>query len=283
MPRTKPTRKSTSTLKPKAKARPEPASQSALEAVAGGPKPKVVPDVKPLLGHARIAPKLKGAIGATLRGSAEILDDDKRVYRDKLDELRGKAQQAIPAIAREYDALPPDRHQERFALVHLLTEIAHPDALPKLEHIAMSEIAGHGQAAGSALRVQGEAMVHMMAVEGIGRLAATGHAEARESLLKLVRHSSFSIRREAVQQYLQSGGPEAREKLKSLLPKEEHFILDIRVIAPHELPRLPRPAKTRLPGRGAEVTIPPAESTGKLKARKPRKGEEHPQRGGNND
>ena len=209
------------------------------------------------------------------------------MYRDKLDELRGKARYAIPAIAREYNALPTDKQQERFALVHLLAEMVHPDALPELERIAAPEaLAAQPTGPADELRLQHEAIVRMMAVEGIGRLAATGQAEAREALLRLVRHPTFSVRREAVQQYLQSGGPEALEKLQALLPKKERFLLNIRVTAPDKLPPLPKPSSTHPPRRNANAPIPPALPTGKKsKTTKPRKGDqgEYPRRGGNND
>ncbi len=57
-------------------------------------------------------------------------------------------------------------------------------------------------------------------------------------LLKYVRHPNFSVKRAAIQAYLARGGKGARKTLLKELPKEDHYILDIRRVGVHEIPQL---------------------------------------------
>jgi hypothetical protein len=47
----------------------------------------------------------------------------------------------------------------------------------------------------------------------------------------------FSIRRAAVQGYLDAGGPGARDELRKALPEQDRFILDIRRRSVEDVPQ----------------------------------------------
>jgi HEAT repeat protein len=91
-----------------------------------------------------------------------------------------------------------------------------------------------------------EVMIRTTAIEGITRLAATGDRRALELLREYAQHEVFSIKRAAVQGYLDAVGPKGREELRKILKKQDHFILDLRRTEVQNVPqpRVERPSTT---------------------------------------
>ena len=69
------------------------------------------------------------------------------------------------------------------------------------------------------------------------RLAVGGDKRALELLRKYFGHENFSIRRAAIQGYIEAAGPNARDELRRSLPEGDQFILDIRRADVHDVPQ----------------------------------------------
>lgn len=182
-------------------------------------------------------------------------------YQQSLQALRTVAKEAIPVIADEYVALPETRYLDRWSLVHLLGELQDPSALPTLDEIIDSPIpAERSKVLHEYSTRADELMLRTTAVEGIKRIAEKDSKRARDLLLKKARHAQLSIRRAAVQSYLEVGGPDAAEKLLEILPEEDRWLLEIQRQDVREVPQpvifdstSPRKEEEPLPPRAGEI------------------------------
>ena len=82
-----------------------------------------------------------------------------------------------------------------------------------------------------------EAMIRTTAIEGIVRLALSGDRQAVELLSKHTGHQNLSVRRAAVQGYIEAVGPDARDELLSRLPESDRFLVDIRRANVQDVPQ----------------------------------------------
>jgi HEAT repeat protein len=173
--------------------------------------------------------------------------------------LRRAAPEAAPILHAEYRDLPIERSHERWSLVYLLSRLGHPVSLPALEAIAAEplprERADDPHHGGTTAR---EVMIRTTAAEGLGDLAAAGDREAIDRLLRHASHHPvFSVRRTCAQAYLEHGGPDARGVLLRALPPGEHFVVDLRVIDPGDVPAVEPPARRRSATEARELQPPP--------------------------
>ena len=58
-----------------------------------------------------------------------------------------------------------------------------------------------------------------------------------ELLLRYAQHETFSVRRAAIQGYIEAAVPDARDELRDRLPEEDRLILDIRRADVQDVPQ----------------------------------------------
>lgn len=159
-------------------------------------------------------------------GFGDTAEED---YQARLDSLRSVAADAVPIIVDEYNDLPEDQYVDRWSLVQLLTDLAHPSSLGGLDNIVSTSIPPEKSRDQHNFSTRAEeTILRTTAIEAITRVAASNNKEAIELLLKHSRNDSFSIKRASVQGYLEVGGEKARDVLTKEFPKNDHYILDIR-------------------------------------------------------
>lgn len=150
-------------------------------------------------------------------------------YQKSLAKLRTKSKKAVKVITQEYKVLREGSYVDRWSLVYLLAELQDPTALGVLKEIIRSRIPAEKSKVLHEYSTRAEElMIRTTAVEAIKRIAEKKNPEALELLLEETKNEQFSIRRAAVQGFLEVGGPKARERLLKVLPKEHHGLLDIR-------------------------------------------------------
>jgi HEAT repeat protein len=158
-------------------------------------------------------------------------------YQSSLDVLRRQAKKVISTVAVEYNELPEDQYLDRWSLVQLLAELKDAAALPALDEILSSPIPPERSKETHSFSTVGEeVMIRTTAIEAVTRIAGK-NKQALEILLKHTQHKNFSVKRAAIQGYLEQGGKDAREALLKSLPKKDHYILDIRRMDVREVPQ----------------------------------------------
>jgi hypothetical protein len=160
-------------------------------------------------------------------------------YQAALAALRERAEGAVDVIVAEYDSLPEDRYLDRWALVHLLSELRSPSAAKALNRVITSRIpAEKSKVTHDLSTVTEEVMIRTTAVEGVVRLSAEGVEEARQILLRHARNRTFSIRRASVQGLMETGTDEDRKALRALLEESgQEQLLKIRRTDVREVPQ----------------------------------------------
>lgn len=159
-------------------------------------------------------------------------------YQATLQALSVEPQAAADTIAAIYRATPEDQYVERWSQVHLMSDLEITESLAMFEELLSTPIPPE-KAPGMVTysTVGEETMIRMTAVEGIGRLAARDDRKALAALREHTRHESFSVRRAAIQAYIDVVGEEGREELRYELPEEDQFILDVRRASIQEVPQ----------------------------------------------
>lgn len=156
-------------------------------------------------------------------------EDAEYNYQKALDALCRRSKEVIAILASEYKNLAKDRYLDRWSLVQLMAELKDPSSLPILDDILTSQIPPEESKDPHSFTTVGEeVMIRTTAVDAIALIAADKNSQALDLLLKHARHDNFSVKRTSIQGYLEHGGPDARQRLLSLLPKNDHHILDIR-------------------------------------------------------
>jgi hypothetical protein len=181
-------------------------------------------------------------------------------YAASLNSLKQNAAEAAPVIAQLYRATPETAYVERWSLVKVLADLHHPQSLSHLDAIANTPLpAAQGEGADRTLCE--ETMIRTTAAEGIARQAGTGDAGALALLLKNCLNPIFSVRQASVQAYLAHGGPQARATLERLIPRNEHFVLDIREVSAADMPQS-QPGAVKRTSKAPEVPTPPVQGAG---------------------
>jgi hypothetical protein len=198
----------------------------------------------------------------TINRMGGVGEDAEKRYQSCLNVLFRNAREVVAIVEQELKDQPVDSYLDRWSLVHLLAELKQPSSLGALDSILSSQIpAERSKDPHSFTSVGEEVVIRTTAVDAITRIAADGAKEAQELLLKHVRHENFSIKRAAVQGYLQVAGEGGRETLQKALPERDHHILDIKVIDVRQAPQAEgglhlRPCdKERLPALGTEAEL----------------------------
>ena len=159
-------------------------------------------------------------------------------YQMSLRRLASNPQEAVAAISDVYRRVSEDQYLSRWSLVQLLSDLRDPAALSAFENILSTPIPPEKAPQMNLYSTVGEeVMIRTTAIDGITQLAARGERQALELLLRYVQHDVFSIKRAAIQGYLQVAGPEGREQLLKTLPPQDHFILDIRQVDVQNVPQ----------------------------------------------
>jgi len=179
---------------------------------------------------------------AQMSGAGPNAEDE---YQATLQDLAADPQAAVAAITDMYGATPEDQYTERWSQIHLLSDLATPAALAVFEDLLSTPIPPEKMPGMVVYSTVGEeTIIRTTAVEGIGKLAARGNSDALEMLRKYTQHESFSVRRAAIQAYIEVAGSDAREELRASLPEEDQYILDIRRANIQEIPQA-RPEHSR--------------------------------------
>jgi hypothetical protein len=163
-------------------------------------------------------------------------EDAEKLYQDALDRLRPSADRVIDIVRAEYASMPEEQYLDRWSLIQLVTELRPPSSLRLLDDILGSAIPPEQSRNPHSFTTVGEeVMIRTTAVEALTRMAAEGDPQALALLLKYSRHPNFSVKRASVQGYLEHGGSKAQAELSRVLPKDEHFILNIRRTDVHDV------------------------------------------------
>jgi hypothetical protein len=159
-------------------------------------------------------------------------------YRAGLQALARDARAAVGAVRDMYRATPEDRYVDRWTQVHLLADLRNKAALSDFDNILSTPIPPEKAPDMITYSTVGEeTMIRTTAIEGITRIGAEGDRDALELLRKHMRHENFSVRRAAIQGYLEAAGEDARDELRRGLPERDRFILDIRRASVQEVPQ----------------------------------------------
>lgn len=165
-------------------------------------------------------------------------EDAEPKYQQALAAVREAGGDPIDELGREFAALEQNEYVNRWGVVQLLNDLQDPRALSLLDRIISSPIPAersrdpHSSSAGR------EVVIRTTAVEAVGRLAAAGSTQARDALLKHVRHAVRSVKIAAALAYLEQEGARGRKELLRRMAKSDHWMVDIRRVPPREFPAI---------------------------------------------
>ena len=171
-------------------------------------------------------------------------DNAEAIYQKSLSSLRTEPG-APEALYTTYNRVAKKDYFLRTMLVESLKELHSPGALAYLANIAKEKIPANLYPENAEINTrQDEIIIRITAVEGISKLAADSVMEAEKLLVELINSEDLTVRQMAVKGYLQSAFGNANEKierLRSKLPKEEHWYLtadttNIRKVKHPEMP-----------------------------------------------
>jgi len=158
---------------------------------------------------------------------------DAQEQHDKaVENLRREPREMMVAIIAAYGRCPAGDYPGRQALVYAAGVMRDAGALPFLASVALTEVPAEASSdPDSFSTVAEETIIRMSAVEGISDHASRGDKEAIKILLRCVESRAFSVRRAAVTGLLATEQRKRlRPRLEALIPKEQHFIFDLKQI-----------------------------------------------------
>ena len=174
-----------------------------------------------------------GRLQAALQAMYASGQDTQDAYNEAVENLKRDPEDMLVAIAAAYGRSLAGDYAQRQALVHAAAVIGHPATLPFLGSVALSEIPAEtaGDSHGFST-VAEETIIRTTAADAIAKFAHTGDKRAIDLLVRCVESPSFSLRRAAVFGLMNSRkGKALRPRLKALVPKEQHFIFDLKKTA----------------------------------------------------
>ena len=192
---------------------------------------------------------------ATLYASGD--DADERQTK-ALEELRSEAAEAVIALAKAEAACARHDYPRRWALVYAATRMEHDAALPYLRELILTPLPpreAKDPHAFSAARE--ETILRTTAVDGVERLARRGNERALDALLEFLDVPSVSVRRASVQAIL-AVAPDDRERVLERLPRDFHYLLDVRQAQVTEVPQVKDPRKHLRDKKPGRTPAPPA-------------------------
>lgn len=152
-------------------------------------------------------------------------DEEGKLAYQRVMELLGGRKDAVETITRLIQRVPLGDVPLRWSLLYLLGEVADKTAAGFLARLSIEPLPAEEGKGGCAGPRDGELLVRTMAVEALQRIAVR-HPDTVEYLLKIVsEHPARPILIEAVKAAADLG---LKEKVRELLSKEDHWILDIR-------------------------------------------------------
>lgn len=181
---------------------------------------------------------IQDSVDAALSQMSAAGADAELNYQQALRGLASNPQAAVTAVVDRYRAADEDQYIERWTQVHLLADLRDSNAAAIFDTIVSTPIPPE-QAPGMVTysTVGEEVMIRTTAIEGLTRLAAQGDRQALDLLRKHTRHDAFSVKRAAIQGYIEAAGAGARDELRKTLPQEDHFILDLRRAEVQDVPQ----------------------------------------------
>ena len=187
-------------------------------------------------------------------------DEAEEEYQRALKDVREDLEEILVEVAQASAGCHEHDYPLRMALVQIATELSHPATLPYLANIIKTPIADEKSAdPHSFSTVAEETIIRTAAVDGVAELARDGDERASRLLMECVRLPSFSIRRAAVMGLLATrDAGQYRDEIKSLLPEDQHFMLEMRSVEVQEVPQVRDPTRhlrDRL--REGKISVPP--------------------------
>jgi len=173
-----------------------------------------------------------------LDAMAGVGEEAEAGYQESLAALRVNPD-AAAVLAEVYAKVPEENYFRRTLLTEALKELRSPAAFPYLRDIATSRIPEDRMPGNAEVNTrEDEIVIRITAVQGLSNLAAQSLTEADDLLLQLVQHEELTVRKMAARGYLASPLGESQERLerlRGLVPKEEHWYLTVELTDPRKV------------------------------------------------
>lgn len=211
--------------------------------------------------HQRISDSPAGLLlQAFLEDMHSSDEDSQEALEESRDRLRKNAAEVVVEIARGLGTCPEDDYELRWSLVHAAAELHDRAALPLLRTLVLTPIPPERSPDPHSFTTVGEeTILRTTAIDGLAALTREGDEEVIETMFDFLNVPSISVRRAAVQALLQS--PQAddlRGRIADCLPKEQHYLLEIRPADVREVEQIPEPQQhLSEAGRAADKAEPP--------------------------
>lgn len=147
-------------------------------------------------------------------------------YRAAIARLMPSTREATAAVRAKFAALPNDRYLDRWSLVQLLVDLLDVQSLAVFEQVLAALLPDEPVASCEPSAVVAVSVLQATALEGVRRLAALGEEAALGRLRLSLRHDNPTVRRIALDAFLELGGPDALATALNELPEEEAFLVD---------------------------------------------------------
>lgn len=172
-------------------------------------------------------------------------EDAEEKYQTSLQLLRKKIPEVVKIIYHAYVLIDTTRYFRRWALVETLRELHSDSTVPFLIEIASSPIPEERWSDPEASSGDKESNIRVTAVEGIAEMAKRGNQNAEQALIKFFSHDDLSVRRQAIRGYLKVGRDykERAAYLQQILPEKDHWLINLDVTDPKEVPHPDIPDK----------------------------------------
>ena len=176
-------------------------------------------------------------------------DEAQAIYDEKLKELSKHAEDVLVEIIRAEGAACEDDYPFRWALVHAASELKHPATLKFLRNLVFAPIPPEkSRDPHSFSTIAEETILRTTAVEGVEYLSKAGNEDAQKTLFDFLKVPSLSVKRASVQAILATVRDKGKlEKLKSALPEDERFLLEIKRVDLKAVPQIEDPQKDLKP------------------------------------
>lgn len=170
--------------------------------------------------------KLNTLIVNAINAMGAFGDDAEKQYQRYLKQLK---ENDSGILITEYSNLHESQYLDRWSIVQLVSDICNEKNLDFFNKVIIEKIPKEKSKETHSFSTVGEeVMIRTTAIDGISKLAGNGNKEAVNSLLNHTNNQNFSIKRAAIQAFIEVGGKDSIEILKKHLPKESHFILEIK-------------------------------------------------------
>lgn len=163
-------------------------------------------------------------IGEGVRHLHSAADEGGLAYQ-RVTELLRDRKDLTEAVSQLSKAVGPSDVSLRWTLLHILGDAGDASAASVFVRVAVAPLPADDERRGCESPRDGEILVRTMAVEGLQQLAGR-HPQAAEQLLHIVgKAPDRALVIEAVKAASALG---LQEKVRGILPKENHWMLDIR-------------------------------------------------------